>query len=67
MLQELRERKKNKSCPRGVMHCWGGTPDEMNGFLDLGFYISFSGTVTFTKAFSVHECARQVPSDKFLI
>jgi TatD DNase family protein len=28
------------------MHCWGGTPEETQWFLDLGFYISFSGTVT---------------------
>ena len=33
-----------------VMHCWGGTPEEMATFLALGFYISFSGTVTFSKA-----------------
>ena len=49
------------------MHCWGGTPDEMDGFLELGFYISFSGTVTFPKATPTHDCARQVPEDRFLV
>ena len=39
----------------------------MNGFLDLGFYISFSGTVTFPKAVPTHDCARQVPDDRFLV
>ena len=49
------------------MHCWGGTPEEMHQFLDLGFYISFSGTVTFPKAVPTHDCARQVPQDRFLV
>ncbi len=67
MLLELRQRMKNGNCPRGVMHCWGGTPSEMESFLELGFYISFSGTVTFPKAEEIHECARRVPSDRFLV
>ncbi len=67
MLKELRKLKSNKLCPRGVMHCWGGTKEEMSSFLELGFYISFSGTVTFPKAEEIHQCAREVPEDKFLI
>ena len=58
--------KKNK-CPRGVLHCWTGTPKEMVQFLALGFYISFSGIVTFPKAHEIHECAKIVPNDKYLI
>ena len=54
-------------CPRGVLHCWTGTPNEMKQFLDLGFYISFSGILTFPKAYDIHECAKIVPSDKYLI
>ena len=49
------------------MHCWGGTPQEMHAFLELGFLISFSGTVTFPKAIDTHDCARQVPDDRFLV
>ena len=52
---------------RGVMHCWGGTPEQTQWFLDLGFYISFSGTVTFKKAFQIHESSRMVPSDRLLV
>lgn len=52
---------------RGVMHCWGGTPEETQWFLDLGFYISFSGTVTFKNATVVKESALIVSSDKLLI
>ena len=58
---------KQGKCPKGVLHCWSGTPDEMKQFLDLGFHISFSGLVTFPKAYDIHECARIVPSDKYLI
>jgi TatD DNase family protein len=67
MLDELRRRRSEGLCPTGVMHCWGGTPEEMHAFLDLGFYISFSGTVTFPKALATHACAEQVPEDRFLV
>ena len=39
----------------------------MKQFLDLGFYISFSGIVTFPKAYEIHECAKIVPGDRYLI
>lgn len=52
---------------RGVMHCWGGTPTETQWFLDLGFWISFSGTVTFKKAEAIQASAQLVPSDRLLV
>lgn len=52
---------------KGVMHCWGGTPEETQWFLDLGFYISFSGTVTFKKATQIQESCQRVPGDRLLI
>lgn len=52
---------------RGVMHCWGGTPEETQWFLDLGFYISFSGIVTFKKARQVKESVAIVPSHRLLV
>ena len=52
---------------KGVMHCWGGNEDETNWFLDLGFYISYSGIVTFKNAKQVHESAKIVPSDRLLV
>lgn len=51
----------------GVMHCWGGTPEETQWFLDLGFYISFSGTVTFKKAEAIQASAQMVPADRLLV
>jgi TatD DNase family protein len=67
MLEVFRRRHDEGRCPGGVMHCWGGTPEEMEGFLALGFHISFSGTVTFPKAESIQACARQVPADRYLV
>lgn len=52
---------------RGVMHCWSGTPEETEWFLDLGFYISFSGIVTFKNAVTVQQSAQLVPGDRLLI
>ena len=67
MIKICKELNTKGKCPRGVLHCWTGTPDEMKQFLDLGFYISFSGIVTFPKAFEIQECAKIVPKDKYLI
>jgi TatD DNase family protein len=52
---------------RGVMHCWGGTSEETQWFLDLGFHISFSGTVTFKSAKQIHESAAMVKGERLLI
>jgi len=52
---------------QGVMHCWGGNPEETQWFLDLGFYISFSGIVTFKNAIMIKESAKIVPPDRLLI
>ncbi len=67
MLAELRQRAGCGRPARGVMHCWGGTAEEMQGFLALGLFISFSGVVTFPKAEATHTCARQVPADRYLV
>ena len=51
----------------GVMHCWSGSPEETQWFLELGFYISFSGIVTFKNAKQVQASARMVPCDRLLV
>ncbi len=51
----------------GVMHCWGGTPEQTQWFLDLGLHISFSGTVTFKNAMQIKESAKMVPEDRLLV
>ncbi len=58
---------RDRGAVKGVMHCWGGNKEETKWFLDLGFHISFSGTVTFKKAQQIQESARLVPSDRILV
>ncbi len=67
MLEVFSSLSKKGRCPKGVMHCWSGKVQEMRDFLDLGFYISFSGNVTFKNAIDIHECAKEVPIDRFLV
>jgi TatD DNase family protein len=52
---------------RFVMHCFGGDVALARKYLDLGGYISFSGTVTFKNALETHEACRFVPLDRLLI
>lgn len=52
---------------QGVMHCFSGTVDETRQALDLGFYISMSGIVTFPKAAAIRDVAAFVPEDRLLI
>ncbi|PSO75552.1 MAG: deoxyribonuclease [Cyanobacteria bacterium QH_8_48_120] len=63
----LQEFWQTNGAVRGVMHCWGGNPEETQQFLDLGFYISFSGIVTFKNAKQIQASAEMVPSDRLLI
>jgi len=51
----------------GIMHCFSGSMDLALKAVDLGFYISFSGIVTFKKAEDLRQVARQVPLDRLLI
>ena len=67
MIALFKDLSRNNCCPRGVLHCWSGEPREMEEFLEMGFYISFSGIVTFPKAYKTHDCARLVPSNKYLV
>ncbi len=52
---------------KGVMHCWTGNPEETQRFLDLGFFVSFSGIVTFKNATQVKASAQMVPSNRLLV
>ena len=52
---------------RGVMHCFSGTLDEARRSLDIGFYLSMSGILSFPKGENVREVARFAPLDRLLI
>jgi TatD DNase family protein len=51
----------------GVFHCFTETAQVARAALDLGFYISFSGILTFKSAGDLREVARFVPRDRLLI
>jgi TatD DNase family protein len=51
----------------GVFHCFTETAEVARAALDLGFYISFSGIVTFRNAEDLRQVARFVPQDRLLI
>lgn len=53
--------------PGGVMHCFTESWQVAQQALDLGFYISFSGIVTFKNAVALKEVAQKVPLDRLLI
>lgn len=62
----LRE-EAGQGAVEGVFHCFTETADVARAALDLGFYISLSGIVTFRNAEDLRAVARMVPSDRLLI
>lgn len=51
----------------GVLHCFTGTADLARKGLDLGFYISLSGIVTFKNAIELQDLAKRLPADRMLV
>ena len=57
---------KNHFDYSGIMHCYSSGVDELDSILDKGFYISFSGNVTYKSNRAIQEAARRVPRDRLL-
>jgi TatD DNase family protein len=51
----------------GIMHCFTGDEAQARQALDLGFYLSFGGVLTFPKAETVRQAARIAPADRILV
>ena len=51
---------------RGVIHCFSGDKSDAKAALDLGFYISFAGPLTYPKAQELRDVAAYVPEDRVL-
>jgi len=60
-------RESGQGRARGVFHCFTENEAVARAALDLGFYISFSGILTFKNAADLREVARMVPLDRCLI
>lgn len=69
LLSELREfcRQIQPSQIPGIIHCFTGTRGFGEACLELGFYISFSGILTFKNADDLRECAKAFPIDRLLV
>ncbi len=61
----LRARKGR--LPPGVLHCYSGSAEQAKVYLDMGFYLSIAGPVTFANAPNLWEAARITPDDRLLI
>lgn len=51
---------------KGVLHCFNGDPELLQTGLDLGWYVSFAGNVTYRNAPELQEAARSVPRERLL-
>jgi len=60
-------REEGAEAVGGVLHCFTETWEMAEQGLDLGFYVSFSGIVTFKSAADLREVARQIPLERLLI
>jgi TatD DNase family protein len=52
---------------RGVVHCFTGNHEAACAYLDLGFYLSFTGIITFKNADALREVVREVPLERMLV
>lgn len=52
---------------RGVIHCFTGSYEAACAYLDLGFYVSFTGIITFKNADPLREVVRKVPLERILV
>ncbi len=65
MIRMIKEENRGKL--RGVFHCFAGDDTLIEFAKELGFYISFTGNVTFKKAHSVRENVKKVPIERLLL
>ena len=51
----------------GIMHCFSGSVDDARRALDMGFYLSFAGNLTYPKAQNIRAAALFAPADRILV
>lgn len=64
---EILTREVGKGGVEGVLHCFTGSAELARKALDLGFYISISGIVTFKNALELQETAKTIPLERLLV
>jgi TatD DNase family protein len=54
-------------CLPGIMHCFSGNETQAARSLEIGFYLSFAGNVTYPKSTTIQQVARTAPADRILV
>ena len=57
---------QRKGRARGILHCYSGSLEDAKKYLDMGFYLSFAGPLTFKNAHKLQQVAAYVPVDRVL-
>ncbi len=65
LFEILKEMRKGRA--KGVIHCFSGNYDMAMALIEMGYYISIPGTVTYKKALQVQEVAAGIPLDRLLV
>ena len=65
-IQIMREEGEGKGL-RGVMHCFSSQNWLADAAMEMGFYVSLSGIVTFKKSIELQELAKRLPADRILV
>lgn len=60
-------RKQGARRQKGVIHCFSGDFEIAMAFIDMGYYISIPGTVTYKNALQIKDVASRIPLDRMLI
>jgi len=60
-------RREGKGDLRGVVHCFTGNYEAAREILDMGFYLSFTGIITFKNADSLRDVVRKLPLNRVLV
>jgi len=58
---------KNDKARSGIFHCFSGDQELADAALAMGFYISFSGSVTYPKSDGLREVAKTIPADRLFV
>jgi len=63
---EILKSEYNNMC-KGVLHCYSGDKEQLKKYLDMGMFVSFTGTITFKKANAVQGAAIYAPNDRIML
>ncbi|OGC02927.1 hypothetical protein A3H38_04900 [candidate division WOR-1 bacterium RIFCSPLOWO2_02_FULL_46_20] len=59
--------EENQGKLQGVLHCFNGDMELAKQALDTGLHISFTGNITFPKAHSIRQAAKEIPLERIMI